>query len=63
MPPPIAVFGSGLVSLEQVGPVGKALGPESIIPSVSATALVDQVQQLTDSLSREVRATMASAEC
>ncbi len=61
MPPPIAVFGSGMIALEQVGPMGKALKPGDAVTSITTMALVDQMQHLTDTLTLDVRRTLASA--
>lgn len=61
VPPPVAVLGTATIALEQIGDPGPPLWPGAVIPSVRTVALIDQMQGMTDSLTRDLRATLASA--
>ncbi len=61
VPPPVTVLGAATITLEQVGPPGPPLHSGASLPSVRTAPLIDQMQSLTDSVTRDLRLTLASA--
>lgn len=58
---PPAVIGSGYILLEKPEELGPRLDPGSTLPGVRATAVMEQVQGLTDELSAELVRTMQTS--